>query len=131
MTRSKTLVALALGALTLASASVYAGEADFTGSNTPFQSTRTRAEVQAEAARAAYDPANGELGVYNVPAFQSTRTRAEVKAEAVVAAHQNVNGELGLLPEAPFHSTLSRADVKLATVQANKAGLLRFGEANF
>jgi len=63
----------------------------------PFHSTRSRAEVMAEAATAAYAPANGEIGQqYAVAPAKSTLSRAEVKSATVLAmkAHTISSGEI-------------------------------------
>ncbi len=62
----------------------------------PFHSTRSRAEVKAEAVAAAYEPANGELGqTYAAAPVRSTLSRAEVKSATVLAmkAHTISMGE--------------------------------------
>jgi hypothetical protein len=62
----------------------------------PFHSTRSRADVKAEAVTAAYEPLNGELGqVYAAVPVRSSLSRAEVKSATVLAmkAHTINTGE--------------------------------------
>jgi len=76
---SKAILAVAAFAA-LASAGARAD--DITIDNTPFQSVRTRAEVQAELAQFKQSGVNPWSISYNQLAkFQSTRSRADVQAE--------------------------------------------------
>jgi len=76
---SKALFAVAAFAA-FASAAVRAD--DITIDKTPFQSTRTRAEVQAELAQYKQSGVNPWSISYNqLAGFHSTKTRAEVQAE--------------------------------------------------
>jgi hypothetical protein len=90
---SKALFAVAAFA---AFASAAARADDITIDNTPFQSTRTRAEVQAELAQFKQAGVNPWSISYNqLAGFHSTRTRAEVQAEYVADRDQVavMNGE--------------------------------------
>lgn len=62
-----------------------------------FQSTRTRAEVQAEAVEAAKAPTNGQFEIQVATPSTSSLTRAEVRTAAVQAnkAHAIKQGEVG------------------------------------
>ena len=90
---SKALFAVAAFA---AFASAAARADDITIDNTPFQSTRTRAEVQAELAQYKQAGVNPwALNYDQLAGFHSTRTRAEVQAEYRDARDQVavMNGE--------------------------------------
>jgi hypothetical protein len=93
---SLTIVSTAAAALALAAASMGSGNAyadDITIDPTPFVSTRTRAEVQAEIMGQA-EVLRGESGEWamqqNVAAQPSTYTSAQAKAE-YIAARREVN----------------------------------------
>jgi hypothetical protein len=78
---SKAILAVAAFAA-LASAGARAD--DITIDNTPFNSTKTRVEVQAELAQYRKDGVNPWSISYNQLArFQSTKTRAQVQAEYI------------------------------------------------
>jgi diphthamide synthase (EF-2-diphthine--ammonia ligase) len=73
-----------------------------------FVSTRTRAEVQAEAATAAaagqVEPMGEAIEYPTLVSASSTRTRAEVRAEvarAAAAGELNMQGEITVIP--PLH----------------------------
>ena len=90
---SKALFAVAAFA---AFASAAARADDITIDNTPFQSTRTRAEVQAELAQYKQSGVNPwALNYDQLAGFHSTRTRAEVQAEYRAERNQVavMNGE--------------------------------------
>lgn len=83
-TRTK-LFALTLSALAASASFAQTHEGgDF--NSKAFQSTRTRAEVQAEAVEAAKAPTNGQFDIQAAPmAEASTLTRAEVRMAAAQA----------------------------------------------
>ena len=90
---SKAIFAIAAFA---AIASAAARADDITIDNTPFQSTRTRAEVQAELTQYKNSGVNPWSTSYNqLAGFHSTKTRAEVQAEYRAARDQVavMNGE--------------------------------------
>jgi hypothetical protein len=92
-TRTK-LLALTLSALAASASFADTREGGDLNSN-PFQSTRTRAEVQAEAVQAAKAPTNGQFDIQvGVTADTSTLTRAEVRT-AAVQANKNHTIKLG------------------------------------
>src|SRR5205814_2873472 len=81
---------------------------DITIDHTPFQSVRTRAEVQAELAQYKQAGVNPWSISYNqLAAFQSTKTRAEVIAElqadhgVTAAQYAEDSGSLRLSQQAP------------------------------
>ena len=79
---SNAFYAVAALAALAAFASTAANADDITIDNTPFESTRTRAEVQAELAQFQKSGVNPWSIRYNQLAqFHSTKTRAEVQAE--------------------------------------------------
>jgi len=79
---SNAFYAVAAAAAFAAFASTAAHADDITIDNTPFQSTRTRAEVQAELAQFKQSGVNPWANNYNQLAhFHSGKTRAEVQAE--------------------------------------------------
>ena len=82
--------AAALAFASIASSNAYAD--DITVDNTPFVSTRTRAEVQAEVMGQAEQLriANSEWSTQSASLPQSDLTRAQVKAE-YIAARREVN----------------------------------------
>ena len=83
---SKTILAVAAFAA-LASAGARAD--DITIDNTPFNSSRTRAEVQAELAQFQQAGVNPWSIRYNqLAGFQSTKSRAQVQAEYVTERNQ-------------------------------------------
>ncbi|WHZ10604.1 MAG: hypothetical protein OJF60_001043 [Burkholderiaceae bacterium] len=95
MNTSKILIAGTFAALAVVGAQ--AGEVDLTPLPA-FHSTRTVAEVRAEAAvaQSAGQIAHGELTAVAQPALSSTLTRADVRNEAKVAqrAGQIAHGDL-------------------------------------
>jgi hypothetical protein len=95
-------------------ASVAARADDITVDNTPFQSTRTRAEVQAELAQYKQAGVNPWSTSYNqLTGFHSTRTRAEVQAEyraerdQVAAMNGEDSGSAYLAHLAAAHNNVS------------------------
>lgn len=95
MNASKFL-AVSLFAVAAAGASVasYASEAEATQYSVQFNSSRTRAEVNAEAVAAVGDRSQ-ELAAMGVTTIRSTAARADVRANAVAAlrAGQISSGE--------------------------------------
>lgn len=89
-TRFITIATLA-GLSAVASVAVHADEADGSQYGIHFNSTRTRAEVKAEAVAAVGDRSQ-ELAALGTTAVQSKASRATVRAEAVHAQR------LGLIP---------------------------------
>jgi hypothetical protein len=91
-TRTK-LLALTLSALAVSASFADTREGGDLNSKA-FQSTRTRAEVQAEAVQAAKAPTNGQFDTFAVAPVASTLTRAEVRI-AAVQANKNHTIHLG------------------------------------
>jgi hypothetical protein len=85
MNTSRFITVATLAALSaVASVAVHADEADGSQYGVNFNSTRTRAEVRAEAVAAVGDRSQ-ELAALGSTAVQSKATRATVRAEAVQA----------------------------------------------
>lgn len=100
MNASKILIAVAIAGLSSVGAS--AGEVDLTPLP-EFHSTRSAAEVRAEAMEAAAHPVYGEWGyLAETPQTPSTLTREAVAEETAVAQRAGLitHGE-ALLPETP------------------------------
>lgn len=87
------LFALTLSALAASASFADTREGGDVNSN-PFQSTRTRAEVQAEGVQAAKAPTNGQFDFQNAAPVASPLTRAEVRM-AAVQANKNHTIKLG------------------------------------
>lgn len=105
MNRTTTIAAIALSFA--AAGSAFAD--DITIDNTPFQSTKTRADVQAEMAHFKQQRVNPWSTSYNVlTGFQSQRSRAEVVAEVKAARASGELDAIGGEDSGSFHLAQQR-----------------------